>query len=788
MRFANYTAGDEVPTMVGDDRWVGYNSRLSPAVLGPGMLASAVNVRMRTGQPTTRPGVTRPTWAHLINEYGLPRPWGQFKAAANFRNPDRTAWLVFADTTGIWRIAPNNQPLPVSVPSYAGIPAEISLTQAFNRLFLFRGQSLRPLVLADLDLGFADVIPLWDATVAYSAGDLVMWGPWVTIGAGNLSCSGVAATLVYPAPHGLVDGADVTVRGADQTQYNGRWKVTVVNDNTVTWTLQCTPSASPATGTITASAQTYGWQANSGTSAGDEPGVTGWTRNYTVLPNGLNAAYLNNRLFVPTAYVPGATASVTGTQSNKADYLAATDVLDYRQFHLNSEFRINQGSSDELMCVVKGSNSALVAFKTESVYLLVGVSGDLSALTLLEMKGNYGIVNGRAVTSVGKDLIFVSPKRGVVQLLQSETGDLQGADVPLSQAIDPDIARIAWQFGHRVRVAWWDNKLYVAVPLDLGRAYGATRIPTNVVNINLTDTTHLYLYLDTINLPGALVQGQRYLWEPGSNPTEVLVVCGTPQSTNTEFVYDGGAIWLRWDASTNMATATSRLRPVFQGVNNAVLVYDFQLQQWQSIDSGDGICPMEFVVANIQGRDRLVAFMADGTVAVYESSDDGDVQLNGTQTPIASAVTTRGYSPQPGIWRSRRVNVTVGTWAARWGLEVVTDGVNESHRLLTDVAPDRTRFERPPCATPFDPTAAGADFDQPFRQDYSEVGNDLVGWDVAAAGFWADRRQVFQHQVRIPGRSGEVTQLRWTNNDGVAELRSVAFELAQTNRREGKKT
>ena len=69
-----------------------------------------------------------------------------------------------------------------------------------------------------------------------------------------------------------------------------------------------------------------------------------------------------------------------------------------------------------------------------------------------------------------------------------------------------------------------------------------------------------------------------------------------------------------------------------------------------------------------------------------------------------------------------------------------------------------------------------------------QIGQLPKGWDVATAGFLADRRQVFQQQVRIPGRSGEVTQLRWTNKDGVAELRSVAFELAQTNRREGKKT
>lgn len=784
MRYSTYNTparSNEEPITVGDDRWVGYNSRLAPRILQASMLSAASNVRMRSGQPTTRGGTVRPGWAHRILS-GAPREWGRWKAACNFRNPDNVSWLVLVDSAGVWRLHPNNPPLDVPLPAYAGLPAQVSLTQAFNKLFLFRGKSLRPLVCDDLDIGFRDVVAPWDITLAYDAGSLVAWGPWTTLSAGALTSSGVTATLVFAAAHSMVSGADLTIRGAVETAYNGRFKVTVTDETTVTFTLPAAASATPATGTIKTSPQTDHWENALATAVADEPGVTGWARNYTILPNGIEAAFLNNRLFVPTAYLPGSTDAVAGSSSAKADYVASTDVLDYRQFSFDSEFRINQGSADELLCVVKGSANSLVCFKGESVYLLSNVYGNLSNIRLEQLKDVYGIVNGRAVTTVGRDLVFVSPKRGVVALLQSETGELQGADVPLSDPIQPEIARIAWQYGSRIRITWWDNKLYVAVPLDDGRALGTNRIAREVSDVVSGDPTRSYLCLDIVNEPYALVVGQKYRWDPGTNTTEILSYKAVEYSAATEFTYGGEQIFLRWTGATG---ASSNLRPVYTGVNNAVLVYDYQLQAWQSVDSGVGICPEEFVVYRIHGRDRLVACMSDGTVAIYEDSVDGDVQLSGLLEDIETSVTTRGYAAGVDRWRGRRVNVSIGTWAASWSLDVLNEGVGEEQNLKADVTGDRTVFRRPVTAARFDPEAADADFDQAYREDYSEVYPAGLGFDTDS--FLGDRLQVFDEQVRIPSTMGSVTQLRFSNVGGVATLLGVALELTQTERREGSK-
>ncbi len=66
-----------------------------------------------------------------------------------------------------------------------------------------------------------------------------------------LTSSGTTCTATV-ANHGYVTGNWVTIAGANQTAYNGTFRIIVSDANTFTYTAASTPSASPATGTITA--------------------------------------------------------------------------------------------------------------------------------------------------------------------------------------------------------------------------------------------------------------------------------------------------------------------------------------------------------------------------------------------------------------------------------------------------------------------------------------------------------------------------------------------------------
>lgn len=70
-------------------------------------------------------------------------------------------------------------------------------------------------------------------------------------GVSSITRSGSVATAIIP-DHGIPSTETVVFAGADQTEYNVSAAVTVVDKDTVTYTVAGTP-ATPATGTITAS-------------------------------------------------------------------------------------------------------------------------------------------------------------------------------------------------------------------------------------------------------------------------------------------------------------------------------------------------------------------------------------------------------------------------------------------------------------------------------------------------------------------------------------------------------
>jgi anaerobic selenocysteine-containing dehydrogenase len=65
----------------------------------------------------------------------------------------------------------------------------------------------------------------------------------------TITRSGTTATVSHTA-HGLPTNTDVVIRGADQQDYNGSKRITVVDANSYTFTVANSP-ATPATGTIT---------------------------------------------------------------------------------------------------------------------------------------------------------------------------------------------------------------------------------------------------------------------------------------------------------------------------------------------------------------------------------------------------------------------------------------------------------------------------------------------------------------------------------------------------------
>ena len=169
------------------------------------------------------------------------------------------------------------------------------------------------------------------------------------------------------------------------------------------------------------------------------------------IPNGSTGLFFSNRLLIP----------------HDKDLVAASDYLNYTRYQpVMANFKINQGSEDELVSLVRINNSTIACFKTNSIYIVSNIYGNLSDITLDEVTREYGAVGRNSIVQVGSDVVFLSSKRGVTSLGIANNGKVTAVDVPLSDPIQPLIDRINWNYASGASAAYHNNRLYMAVPLD----------------------------------------------------------------------------------------------------------------------------------------------------------------------------------------------------------------------------------------------------------------------------------------------------------------------------------
>jgi hypothetical protein len=276
-----------------------------------------------------------------------------------------------------------------------------------------------------------------------------------------LTHSGTTATATAPA-HGYSNGDYVIISGATPAGYNGTFAIQNVTANTFDFILPADPGAD-GSGVVLATHETV----LAGQSPDSNPAA--WQRIYNVLPNASTALFINNMLLVPTAYQPASAdnyKTFNGGGFFKTDYLVATNYQDNIHFDFVDEFRINEGSDDEIVDLWKTGPDSLIVFKGKSWGNLRNVSGDLSAVRFDLRSTQYGLAAAGACCGTGSDVVFMAPGHGVATVRTSEQGELISADVPLSAPIVKTMARINWQAAGAMRMSNLNNRVYIGVPLD----------------------------------------------------------------------------------------------------------------------------------------------------------------------------------------------------------------------------------------------------------------------------------------------------------------------------------
>ena len=810
MRHRTYGPRDAAPQDTGEVSWNGVYLNAEPSQLNAGYLADGQNLRCRTGRPTTRRGLWKPAWLNRINVEQI-LPWGSINGQpAEFRDPNGITFLMLAADDRVYAIRPYNVPFAVALPAGIRILTEVCFVAAFNKLFMLRGEKMAPLVLDDLDDGFEDMIARWDSTLEYPEGSVVAWGPWV---AGDVTQVGGAMLVTGTAPHKLITGSDVQIRKTDGGRQDGRYTVEVLDE----FIFSVRPLNMSSVGlTCEWSNNSFYWMPPPPPdviSPGDEPGVhPAWKREYLVMPNCTNGIFVNNRLMVTTSWIPDG-QFVTGDYGAKRDFVAASYVLDYTKFAPSNEFRINQGSADELQCLVKIGDSAVLALKDTSVGLLTGVTGDLSLLTLEMIIRNYGVVNSRAAVEIGKDVVFMSPRRGLVSLRQTEQNKIQGTETAFSNPVKQWIDQIDWTLGSAIRLGYWNDSLYVAAPVGSTECLSANL----VAKLPFTE----FLDLGAFNWVRA---GQAYRWrpDPGAEGNEVLLCNGKhfiDPIQPVDVVWDGDStfgIYRNTETQTDLPSLGT-LQRVHTDVNSAVLVFDFQLGAWQPIDRGQDLCVREFFVMTIDGVERLCCITADNYLNIYEEAMAGDRVFDPasenliSHTPIHSQAVTRGYTAgSAGFKAGQFARLVIATQAPIYSVATRSEGVEEQAHLVSNRTRDPRVYDRPPGAPRWVADNSNKDFNTPWRQDYSVYMDNLVnplllatpeqlllssgvplelapkpvGFDLAE-GVAVDLLQEANHPLRMTRPRGRWHQAIVSNEDGLMELRTIELELTETDRQQG---
>jgi hypothetical protein len=177
-------------------------------------------------------------------------------------------------------------------------------------------------------------------------------------------------------------------------------------------------------------------------------------------------AVLNQqRLWMPYFF----TSDTTPTRRKFTDELIATDILDYNTVDpIGQNFRIASGGDDFIVGIEPFSEDTILVFCRKSIYRLGGTSGSLADCNLSVVTPELGCAARRTIIQVGNKVYFLSDN-GIFGLEYLDEYNLRGLELPLSEAINPTISRINTDAIDKAVGRYHDNRLWFAIPVDGAR-------------------------------------------------------------------------------------------------------------------------------------------------------------------------------------------------------------------------------------------------------------------------------------------------------------------------------
>ena len=184
------------------------------------------------------------------------------------------------------------------------------------------------------------------------------------------------------------------------------------------------------------------------------------------------------RLWLPYQYTSGTTPSDRGIR----DEIVASDIMDPDTFDvIGNQFRPSAGQSDYTVSLKPFTQDSLVIFNRKSIHLMTGVSGSLADVKTNVVTTEIGCSARKSVVQIANQIFFLSDQ-GIYSVEFLDEYNLRGTGTPISETIQPYIDRINQDYAHLSVGVYFNNRLWMAVPLDSSPGAGnATKLNSILV-------------------------------------------------------------------------------------------------------------------------------------------------------------------------------------------------------------------------------------------------------------------------------------------------------------------
>jgi hypothetical protein len=559
-RYSTYGQLDDVVAKDGDRGFIGFNNRLRPDQLQPGMLADAQNVRLdRNGEAQVRKGVELvlaplavgvdaltlpfdlPTLAQegdsvtaILNDDAINEIYG----STGFSNPNDigSQYIIIASNAKAIAInVADSSTTDIAYPSGLIISQSVDMIQAFNKVFIFRngqtalewdgdlsgtpaftkvasGEYSQPVQIVCASGEFAliqnrgivhqedgvsvgsTITVIGDKTLStdqtssliigseFVVSKVFEGGSTTTITAATSTpisggeYDGLYKVTITAAGHGKNVGDPIDIAGFGDSKIDGSRFVAEVNGDDIVFYVPQNPNTTVNGGETVALA--HGFEFYVDASKTDSHVTDGesftstpvFTRKVSVglgfshMPSPPFATYHQRRLVMPYRFEVDDTVD-SFTSRGILDEVIASDILDTDTYdRIYAQYRFNAGTADYVVGLHSFAEDSLLVFNRNSIHLVQNTINLEAASTRL-LTNEVGCVARKSIKQVGNQVIFLSDN-GVYGTQFLDEYNLRGTETPLSEPINETIKRINKEAWDKAVAVYFDNRYYLAVPLD----------------------------------------------------------------------------------------------------------------------------------------------------------------------------------------------------------------------------------------------------------------------------------------------------------------------------------